>query len=422
MAAGGTPRPDGSEAPLSERSVFLWGCLGFVLPYLAWFIVPTFFSRDVMYRPELLPAMNPIAIDLRDVVSWGRDWLDPSVPYHGYPPLSNVLLAVMYQLPFTVTYALFTAMTLGLFLLLLVALPLHYARGRGVPPLLSLFLITGLFSYGLQFEIERGQFNVIAFGLSICGVWLFHARPRWTMLAYALFCAGVQLKVHPAILGLLLVRDYRDVKGNLRRAVGLGAVNFLLLFAMGPRRFVEFVSALDSIAFVYTGMTLNHSIDSFVAYANATLSNHIALPAYAYTMIKWALTLSWVAGLGAIVGLNYRDRRTGLDPYLLLACSICAMLIPPMSFDYKLSILVAPTALAVIEFERSAASPSHPRIAGIATLVLLVAAYTTTLLTYELKPTLLDNNCVALLVMLGCVTAMAVFRSSARPTLAAVPA
>lgn len=417
-----TPRAVRSATPLSEREIFLWGCLGFVLPYLAWFIVPTFFSRRVMFHPEAVPTMDPIATDLHNMMGWGRDWLDPSVPYHGYPPLSNVLFAVMYQLPFTVTYAVLTATTLALFLLLLLGLPLHCTRPRKVSPLLALFLVTGLLSYGLQFEIERGQFNVLAFGLGACGVWLFHAKPRWALLAYALFCAGIQLKLYPAILGLLLTHDYRDINGNLRRAGRLAAVNIILLFALGPQRFLEFMSAIGAVASGFAGWSLNHSIDSFVTFADITLSRHIALPAYASAVAHWTLTLSSLACLGAIFGLNYRDRQTGLDPYLLLACTISALLIPPVSLDYKLSILVAPTALAVIEFAQRAAVPSHPRGPGIAALFLMIAAYATTLFTYELKPTVLDNNCVALFVMLGCVTAMAAMRSVASASSSAVPA
>ena len=106
----------------------------------------------------------------------------------------------------------------------------------------------------------------------------------------------------------------------------------------------------------------------------------------------------------------------------LTPCTIGAMVIPSVSFDYKLSILVAPTALAVLEFERWAGLPAHPRRAGIAALVLMIGAYATTLFSFELKPALLDNNCVALFVMLGCVTAMAAMRSIARTTSPVVPA
>lgn len=418
-------RPVHSAAPLSEREIFLYGCLGFVVPYLGLFVIPTFFGHEWMFRPEPLPTFSPVGGDLRQLLSWGPDGRYPAgMPSHGYPPLSNVFLAVMHRLPFSVAYAVLTATTLALFLLLL-GLPLHHARARHVPPLVAMFLITGLLSYGLQFEIERGQFNVLAFGLSAGGVWLFHAKPRWRMLAYALFCAGIQLKLYPAILGLLLIADYRDWKGTLRRAGGLAAVNVLLLFSLGPGRLVEFVSALNYVAYGqgFSGWSINHSIDSFVTFVITTLSRHLVLPAYASAVAEWTLLLSWFACISAILGLNYRDRQSGLDPYLLLACAISALVIPPISSDYKLSLLVAPTAMAVVEFERYAGSPSHPRRPGIAALVMMIAAYATTLFPYSLKPTLLDNNCLALLVMLGCVTAMAAIRSTVRAsaTLAPLP-
>jgi hypothetical protein len=365
-----------------------------------------------MFLPDTLPTLTPIAADLHTMMEWGRDWLDPNVPYHGYPPLSNMFFAALYPLPFNVTYAIFAAMAIGT-LLVLLAMSLHRQQDGRIPPLLALFVITGLSSYGLQFELERGQFNLLAFGLSVGGVWLFHAKPRWTLLAYALFCAGVQLKLYPAILILLLTRDYRDFKGNLRRAAGLAAANFLLLLALGLDRFSEFVTAVQVLATGFGGSAINHSIYSFARVAVATLSPYVALPAYTLPTLQWTLTLAMLASLAVIVWLNYRDRRSGYDPYLLLACTIGAMVIPSVSFDYKLSILIAPTALAVVEFEQRAVAPSHPRTAGIAALVLLIAAYTTTLFSFYLKPTALDNNCPALFVMLGCVTALAWMRSTA---------
>jgi hypothetical protein len=87
------------------------------------------------------------------------------------------------------------------------------------------------------------------------------------------------------------------------------------------------------------------------------------------------------------------------------------LLIPPISYDYKLSLLVAAVALAALEFERMAAD-SHPGAFGLAAFVLMVAAYTTTLYSFAFKPTMLDNNCPALFVMLACVTALTALRSA----------
>ena len=41
----------------------------------------------------------------------------------------------------------------------------------------------------------------------------------------------------------------------------------------------------------------------------------------------------------------YRQKQNGINPFLLLACTIGALLIPSVSNDYKLSILAAPVAI-----------------------------------------------------------------------------
>lgn len=404
----------GSSQPraLSQSSTFRWGFIGFLVSYVGCFLIPTFFSGDTMFAPEIVPSIGPIAGDLRTMLRWGAAWRDAAAPYHGYPPLTNALFAAWTLLPFPVLFALLSTATIGLLLSLALLLPRYYAGAGGVGALVGLIVGTSLFSYGVQLEIERGQFNMLAFGLASLGVWLFHAKPRWSFFAYALFSAGVQMKLYPAILGLLLIRDYRDHRSNVRRAIGLGLANFALLFAMGWTRFLEFASALGRLTDEYSGgYTLNHSISSFAAFVTTTLGRHMTIPASAGAVVESVLMLYLFGCLFAIVALNYRDRRTGIDPYLFLACTIAAMAIPTVSLDYKLAMLVAPLALAVTEFERWA-SESDASPAGNAALMVMLAAYGTTLFTYKLKPTALDNNGLALVVILGCVTAMAQMRSS----------
>jgi len=45
------------------------------------------------------------------------------------------------------------------------------------------------------------------------------------------------------------------------------------------------------------------------------------------------------------VARAYKKNQTGIDPYLLFTCACAALLIPPISHDYKLPILVGPAAI-----------------------------------------------------------------------------
>jgi hypothetical protein len=398
---------------LRSVTIFVWACAGFLVSYLLLFVTPVFFSGPAMSTEAPVPWLTPIAVDLRMAIDFGRLWLNGSSPYNGlnlYPPLSTLLFAFWSGVGFETAHITLAVTTVALLFTLLIGLSLHHSKGRGLSPLTALFLFSSVQSYGLLFELERGQFNVLAMGVSLCGVWLFHARPRWRLLAFALFSLGVQLKLYPAILVLLLIEDYRDTIGNLRRAAGLALVNVALMFAFGPRLFADFVAAFGQLAFQFSGPA-NHSIDSFSVFATETLSRHWTLPASFPAMAEAVMLVGFGGCLATIVWLNRRDRRPGLDPYLLLACTIGALLIPPISYDYKLSILVAPVALAALEFERTAAD-THPGAIGLAAFVVMVSAYTTTLYSFAFKPTVLDNNCPALFVMLACVTALAALRSA----------
>lgn len=407
---------------LRSVTIFVWACAGFVVPYLLLFVAPVFFAGPTMSTEAPLPWLSPIAVDLHSVIDFGRLWLNGSSPYNGinlYPPLSTLLFAFWAGIGFETAHIVLAVATVALLFTLLIGQALHHSRGRGISPVTALFLFSSVQSYGLLFELERGQFNLLAMGASLGGVWLFHARPRWRLLAYALFSIGVQLKLYPAILALLLIDDYRDTSGNLRRASGLALVNVLLLFALGPRLFADFVAAFGQLAFQFSGPA-NHSINSFAVFAAETLARHWTVPASFPALAETLMLVIFGGCLVTIVVLNRRDQRSGLDPYLLLACSIGALLIPPISYDYKLSILVPAIALAALEFERTAAH-THPGAFGVGSFVVMVSAYSTTLYSFAFKPTVLDNNCPALFVMLACVTALAALRSAA-PTAIAAPA
>ena len=57
--------------------------------------------------------------------------------------------------------------------------------------------VTGLTSHGLQFELERGQFNVVAISLCLLAVYIFHYQVKYRHFGYLLFLVAVQLKVYP---------------------------------------------------------------------------------------------------------------------------------------------------------------------------------------------------------------------------------
>jgi len=120
-----------------------------------------------------------------------------------------------------------------------------------------------LFSYGFQFELERGQFNLIAFSFVMLAVYLFHAKPRFRPLAYVLLILSIQLKVFPLIFLVMFVDDWTDWHSNIKRFAGIILVNISLLFILGYQVFLDFIMGISKQALEPHVTMTNHSIKVF---------------------------------------------------------------------------------------------------------------------------------------------------------------
>jgi len=233
--------------PAAGRSLTPWVFAGFLMTYIPFLIVPVFLNNEHVMKeicPVLLIENAGIGMDLKEILEFSRSWfVEHKTPYiisNSYPPLETLFFVPLLYLDFNTAYVLFTAINFGCYLLLTLALPVLFSRQRQLSPLIILFVATGLFSHGFLFEVERGQFNVIAMLFCLLGIYLFHFHRRWRIPAYVLFSLSAQLKVFPAIFILMLVDNWRDWKAVLKRFALLAAANFLCLFVLGPTAFREF--------------------------------------------------------------------------------------------------------------------------------------------------------------------------------------
>ena len=99
-----------------------------------------------------------------------------------------------------------------------------------------------------------------------------------------------------------------------------------------------------------------------------------------------------------IIGRAIQKKETGLNPYLLLISTIAALIIPSVSNDYKLSILVAPMTLVLCGLEEI--TKPEKKIYSILLVILASLAYWTTLYPATVKPEYLGRNFPALIVIL----------------------
>jgi hypothetical protein len=86
--------------------------------------------------------------------------------------------------------------------------------------------------------------------------------------------------------------------------------------------------------------------------------------------------------------ISYKRNKAGLDPYLLIACTIGALTIP-ISNDYTLSLLAAPLALVLANI-REPRNISQ-RLISILMILGISVSYASTLIPFKYKPYYLNN-------------------------------
>jgi hypothetical protein len=393
----------------------LWIFLGFFASYLLFFIGPVFLSANSLQLFEPVPAAQHLGIDLRLRLSWSAYSLRSEMPMPDgdgtvFPPFANLLFAPLLGLEFSTAYKLLTVLTLLLYVFLTLWLPALIRGEHRLSSAAILICATGLISYGLQFELERGQWNVVAVSLALLAVWIFHRHRRQRFIAYVLFVVSVQLKVYPVVFLVLFVSDWRLWRENTIRFLLLAVANVLLFFVQGTRFFEIWLSGLrdwSENTWIWEG---NPSIRSAVTLASdlaakrgwTGLSSSVGL-------IVMALSLVVVLCLVAILIHAYSHHASAPSGHYLLAAAIGCLLIPSGAYDYRLSILGAP--LVMVLLSEDAGGGTRLRNSGFLArrlaVLLMSFAYATTLVPYTQKPYYLANNFPALFVMLLTVTLLA---------------
>lgn len=394
-----------------------WVLLGFAISYLLFFIYPTFFSSKLMRFSVYVPVMDPIGNDLKYTLNFTDSWFaaKQNLYINGrsqcpYPPLTCLLFMPLILVNWSLAYKIVTIVTIFCYVMIALVFPLWTGKERQVLSLPMLVFVTGLFSYGFQFELERGQFNLIAVFTCFLSIWIYHYRHRYRYLAYSLFTISVQLKVYPLIFIVMLISDWRDWKHNIKRILLLAAMNLASLFILGPRFLVAFIDTIKHHAEDPCIWMVDHSVRCFVPWVSKIAAEHGLVWINEYLGLVQSALLAIVAGCIFLILLQaYRQRHQGVNPLLLLACTIGSLLIPPTSQDYTLSFLAAPVAILFsnTSFWEGVQNP-RLRIIFIVLMFIFSAAYSSTLFSFTNKPLVLQNNCPALVAMLLVITFLSI--------------
>ena len=383
-----------------------WVLATFLITYAFFFLLPVFFSRlHIHYLTKYIPDafITHIGFDIQAIVSRIDNWLRTGQsPYAdgfiAYPPLTIAMFATFSIIGYPAYFRLIVSITVFAYLIAALLIPglMFSKRNR---TLLLLFFITGLFSYGLQFEQERGQFNLIAITFCLLAIYIFHFHHKYRYFAYLLFSLSIQLKVYPVFFIVMFINDWRNWRSVVKRFLGLGLINFALLFILGRKLFLDFVNTITNYQLLQSSRYENLSIKGFAYY----LSNDVF--ATTSSMARVAETFFWLLFalcFLAVVGYALLKNSGGVNPYLLLLCTLAALIIPSVSNDYKLTILIVPMALVfgclpeINDFKK--------KVFSILLVILTSLAYWTTLYPATVKPEFLSRNFPALMVILISVT------------------
>lgn len=404
---------------LLNLPVSVWVVMGFLGVFILFLVAPMFLNADwsILYFIKYLPDRRPIGLDLRTTMDVVTPWVETrESPYPDlfYPPLTYILFAPLSLLNYPSSYVLITFLTLLSFCTLtaLAALLLSPGRDRSI---LMLFFASGLVSYGFQFELERGQFNVITFLLCALAVYIFHRHYEFRYLAYLLFSAAIHIKLYPAIFILTFVRDWRDWKSNLKRWLGLGVLNFVLLFALGYREFIGFVDTvmiqIRTPTWAWNG---NHSLQAFVF--NLMRDGYgLVSPEILAVLQKNSGTLTYfllaviLGCILAVVVRAYLLKENGFNPFVFGVCTLGALIIPT-SNDYTLPILAAPLGLFLSSLPPI--SEFRAKVPAILLILTASAAYASILFPFKYKPYFMNNSFPPLFFILIAGTALYFLRDT----------
>jgi hypothetical protein len=383
-------------------SISFWIFISYFFWYWVSFVNPVFLnSSHEMINQNFLPAIRPIGNDLKLILKAGTSLASGGSPYSGankYPPLATLLFLPLTTMTFTNAYQFITALNVLFYIFVTIGFPVLIKNNRRIPSYLWFLLGTGFFSYGFHFEIERGQFNLIAMGLVFLSILIFHKFPKIRFISYILFSIGIQLKIYPVIFVIFLADNWKNWKDTFSRWLVLGLCNLGLLFVLGPKILVDYISSIMDVVTTIGKIDspVSHSISGFLLFSNYFFN----FPEKISSIARWLLLLAALFFIGKVFLTAYKNQNI-LDPSLMLACTSGALILPPWSNDYTLSYLVGPIIYMLLNIETNQDQPNYssdkiylPLI--IVTSFVLLGTY----FSYMNKPVFFQNQFPMLLLLL----------------------
>ena len=291
--------------------------LAYLAAYFLFYFIPTFCVTDSMSFFEGVPKAKNLGLDFFATLKMAlNEYMIP------YSPLGKLLFPIVAKSDWgnnfyfiTVLSLVATAVSFGL-VALLVKIENKW--------LFFSFLILYLTSYGFLFEIERGQWNILAISLVLVAIYL--SRKGMIILPAILFALAVSLKLYPILFAPALIKDYSRIKESLKIVLAVCVSNAVLFLILGFSIFKWYVRIMTKYSDIKTSWIGNHSLTSFNIM-------------YGYNWIKPFVVVLLMFMIAWFIYQNYKNHLHNSLPHFLSILALTSCVLPSVSHDYKLSIL-----------------------------------------------------------------------------------
>jgi hypothetical protein len=382
-------------------------------PFILFFIFPIFFGPEnrVHYLINYLPENRPIGRDLVLHLDALKNWFisGRTTPYV-FTPVANLVFAPALLIGYPNFYYILTIITLLCYLMsFLLSLKISDQKSHAV---IALIIGATLFSYDMQFELERGQSYTLAFMLLFLSIYIFHKFPELRFFAYAIFTISIQLKYYPAFFIFAFVDDWQDWKVNLKRFASLGATNFALLFIFGIpyyRAFYDHMITTVNYPFIGEGVLSVNSFVPFMAQSGLGVFQGDALTWIQghVSFIEFFLYSYFTACFLVILAFAWHRNEHGINLDLLTVLVIGKMLFT-QSHDYTIPTLAFP--LAILLGEWSKREYGWIKLVTILAIIIISFSFALTLPPYTVRYSYIKNSMPMLYVILTVVTVFYAFQ------------
>lgn len=322
----------------------LFTCTPILLGIYLFYYMPVFLNENnFMYFIEPAPRFSPIGIDLRWLHSIIQEWhqngffYKPGLTLH-FPPLLLLLFSWINIFDFCQLYKIYVSLmfllyfAFGFGFVLFLQKKYNYSNESVILSLAFLFL--GAFSYGLQFEIERGQWNLIAFFFVVIGIMLVKensAKKYKKYIGYGALIIASQIKIWPLIYIMPFIYCESTFQRKIKYLLSFLILNTALLYIFGAQGANEFIHNISRLS---GEKNLGPAQTSLAAFLWCIKNEHFYFEEYfsIFAIISIAIIFFHV------LFTTFFGRKNNLETLIFL-CTLLGLLIPAHGNDYKLSLL-----------------------------------------------------------------------------------